>query len=42
VGSNLLQARRLRTREIGTQAGDEYEDLLMGVLMGAFGVGKFD
>ena len=29
-------------REIGAQAGDEYKDLFMGVLMEACGVGKFD
>jgi hypothetical protein len=42
VGSNLLQARRVHTKEIGVQVGDEYEDMLRVVLMGASGVGKFD
>lgn len=41
VGSNLLQARRVR-REVGAQAGDGYDDLLKGVLMGDSGVGKSD
>ena len=41
VGSNLLQARRVR-QEVGAQAGDEYDDVLKGVLIEDSGVGKSD
>ena len=41
VGSNLLQARRMR-EEIGAQTGDEYDDLFKVVLIGDSGVGKSD